>query len=129
MRMVYADWLEEHGQTVKAEFVRDGAHEPRHGKIDRSWRAIMSRTPIEGCVSFRFKCPKQWSALATTDSPIVRHCSTCNKDVYFCQDAYEIRHRATRGDCVAFCQSLDRAKALEQFDDELVTMMGEVAAE
>jgi uncharacterized protein (TIGR02996 family) len=133
MRMVYADWLEEHGQTLKAELVRGDAPAHRHRILDPEWRAIIGRTPIEGCddVSFRFKCPKQWQALATTDDATVRHCGTCNKPVYFCTDLGEIRLRAYNRECVAFCPTLDRGKALEQYDDELMTMtmMGEVSAD
>lgn len=52
-------------------------------------------------VRFSYECPKQWSALAETDDPDVRHCSACEEPVYLCRTDEETIARATAGQCVA----------------------------
>ena len=39
---------------------------------------------------FAYECPLDWFKLATTDDASIRHCDTCNKDVYFCQDSGQL---------------------------------------
>lgn len=138
MRMVYADWLEERDQAHKATFLRmladevDGmAARLRHAArgLPHEWLAIVSRAPIEKCApQFQFKCPRSWEALAGTDDAKVRHCGTCARNVYFCIDLETVRMRGRAGDCVAFCASLVRDKALEEYDGDEV-FMGEIASE
>ncbi len=50
---------------------------------------------------FRFKCPKTWDELASTEDPNVRHCDQCQQLVHLCpSDAETIAH-AKAGHCIA----------------------------
>jgi len=55
--------------------------------------------------SFEKACPKQWSALARTGRPGIRHCHVCDKDVYLCKTPREFVENGNAGRCVAI---LDR---------------------
>lgn len=117
-RLVYADWLEEHGDP-RAEFLRANLHlaemSPKASEYkdalerlrklasdcDHKWAAIVSKVPIEKCsIRFKFLCPKQWQNLAPTSDATVRFCDTCQKNVYFCETIYEALDHAHAGDCV-----------------------------
>ncbi len=118
-REVYADWLEEHGDHVRAEFLRVqdqitgmspedpmrelGADRLRvlAASIEIGWRYKVARPAIELCASFELECPKQWGALATTERSNVRYCGTCEKQVFYCATVAQARQHATRGNCVA----------------------------
>ncbi|HEU0036324.1 MAG TPA: TIGR02996 domain-containing protein [Kofleriaceae bacterium] len=141
MRMVYADWLEQRDAHRKAEFVR-AQLEPADertaeqwfairqaaARLSPEWRAVVSRVPIDRCsVDFKFQCPKRWESLTSTDAPDVRFCGTCRRNVYFCTDLDQVRRLGRRGECVAFCASLNRESALEEYDGPIEMMMGEVA--
>jgi uncharacterized protein (TIGR02996 family) len=130
-RLVYADWLEERGQISRAEFLRAqqlligmSDDDPRfHGlseglrelsaTIDVQWRRKIARPAIENC-GFALRCPKEWGALAPTARSHVKHCDSCNKDVFYCIDVSEARQHASRGVCVA----IDIASARWQGDLE-----------
>ena len=135
IRAVYADWLEERGQRLKAEFLRlqcrlakasvgsaeASAIDERLRAISPSsdawWRAITSRPRIERCnVRFALKCPKRWSSLAPTGSPTVRHCGVCRCSVHYCASLTEVLSRAAASECVAFDPSLVRGEALEAYE-------------
>src|SRR4051794_25928099 len=84
-RLVYADWLDEQGDTTSAtesEYLRvecrlseispDSAEaaalQARRSelakKVTRRWLAIVSKVAIENCpVEFEFECPRKWEAL------------------------------------------------------------------
>jgi uncharacterized protein (TIGR02996 family) len=118
--LVYADWLDEHDNTLHAEFLR---LEVRRGQLvntDLEWyaveerlqelRAVLSprwvaffdRPKIENCdTPFRFKCPKRWEHLKLTRDFAVRHCDACEKEVYFCRTLPEAQGHARQGHCVA----------------------------
>jgi uncharacterized protein (TIGR02996 family) len=117
--LAYLDWLDEHND-LRAEYIR---LELRRGQIpeddperteivfslrelrkrlDPDRVAIFDRPEIEGCdEAFKFKCPKQWTSLAATDDPKVRHCDKCNKQVHYCGTIAEARELAQEGSCVA----------------------------
>jgi len=130
-RLVYADWLEERGQISRAEFLRvqqqligmsaddlrfrglsEGLRELA-ATIDIQWRREVARPAIESC-GFDLRCPKDWGALAPTPRSHVKHCDSCNKDVFYCIDVSEARQHASRGACVV----LDVASARWQHDLE-----------
>lgn len=74
---------------------------------------MVSRTPIEECgIQWKFKCPKSWAALATTGEDRVRHCDTCQRDVYFCATLDEVMERGRASQCVAFAPQLEREHAI-----------------
>jgi len=64
------------------------------------------KTQVKRIVSceFRFRCPRQWDALAPTPNADIRHCGTCARDVYFCHDAEQLVNHARAGHCVEILQ-------------------------
>ena len=122
-REAYADWLEQRGDQMRAEFVRrqdDLVLSERSTNdiilqlsrsLDPGWRARVSKAPIEQCaLKWRFQCPKRWSALTPTIRAGVRYCDTCERNVYYCTSPQEARTTALRGDCVAIDAGLRRAE-------------------
>lgn len=124
-RMVYADWLEERGETVRAEFLRVDTGDPANAarlrelspQLDVAWRARVARVPLENCnsagaeppLAFAFECPRTWSALAPTDRTEVRFCNACERHVYYCATISDAQHRAHyQGECVAVDTALVR---------------------
>jgi len=131
-RLVYADWLEEHGEATRAEFLRvqqalvssapeDPAFRERSDRmralaasIEVGWRYKIARPIIENCLAFEFECPKEWGSLATTEKSNVRYCGACAKRVFYCGTVDEARRQAQRGNCVAVdIANLRRAGDLE----------------
>lgn len=55
-----------------------------------------------------FECPKNWFELAGTNEAGVKHCSTCNKNVYLCITQDELDQFALKGECIAFFSDPDR---------------------
>jgi uncharacterized protein (TIGR02996 family) len=122
-RAVYADWLEERGEVVRAEFVRlqqaiiqapmaTAAERDAFltsstrlrklaASIDLEWRMRVARPAVEGCqVAFEIPCKMDWGQLEPTAHPKVRTCQTCRKNVHYCtseQDAFDL---AEDGHCV-----------------------------
>ncbi len=124
-REVYADWLEQHGDQRRADYLRaqDAAHaggvdivarrasftaaagrvRELGARIDPSWRRAVGRPLIEGCdaVTFELACPMEWGSLAPTQDPTTRYCGVCAKSVFYCDTVDEARNRATSKLCVA----------------------------
>lgn len=127
-REVYADWLEQHGHALEAEFVRVQqalvAMAPEDddfrrcsarlrklaSTLDLRWRARIARLVIERCpttiprapnVVFDFQCPKEWGSLAPTEREDRRFCGACKRHVHYCSSVPEARNHAARGECVA----------------------------
>ena len=55
---------------------------------------------IKNC-EFTFKCPRDWSSLATTANDGERHCESCEKPVYLCIDDATLATHVQAGHCVA----------------------------
>src|SRR5262249_36539754 len=125
-RLVYADWLEEHGDP-RAEFLRvdcalagmkpnDQRYEALQGRLrqlsetlDAGWLTVVSRPPIENCgLRFKFRCPKKWDQLKSTGDDAQRFCETCRKTVYYCDSIEEGRRHAWQGDCIAIDLRVER---------------------
>ena len=59
---------------------------------------MQTKRTIRNCETvFRFQCPKLWEQLALTESPGVRHCSACDRNVYFCVTDEETIEHAKAG--------------------------------
>lgn len=125
--LVYADWLDEHDDQVRAEFLRLSARlnapgvtqTERFGIISQledmrpllaaDWVAVFDRSRIENCdARFAFQCPKQWENLKGTDDPTVRHCDACQKKVHYCRTMREAYDHARQGNCVAVDSTVPR---------------------
>jgi len=134
-REVYADWLEAHGRDDQARYLRlelrlrqatDREFAAQFlefrelsDRVAMDFRAAVSRPMVEGCKAqdsnrFLFKCPRQWSALALTEDPRVRHCDVCSKPVYFSANVDEAMDHARRGECVAVDVSQVRRESLDE---------------
>jgi uncharacterized protein (TIGR02996 family) len=77
-RSVYADWLEQHGFTERAAFVRDENAGPPE---QATWRALVSRAPVLGCET---ACPRRWDLLERLSFDNIRRCPICKRPVYYC---------------------------------------------
>lgn len=63
---------------------------------------MKTRLTVRNCpIEFRFKCSKLWDELGTTDRPEVRHCDSCDHDVFFCSTDEETIAHAKAGHCIA----------------------------
>jgi uncharacterized protein (TIGR02996 family) len=120
LRLIYADWLEERGDS-RAAFLRAEAELAALSKknkrradlrarlremaqeIDPAWLAALDRAPIEACdhERFEFECPKRWEELQPTREGTVRVCEACRENVYYCGTVNEARLHAGEGHCVA----------------------------
>lgn len=116
---LYANWLEGGGYLHRAAFLRAMTRHAERAEIleipqpeaESTWRAGVSRLPIIGCEPvMEFKCPKRWEDLTPTDVATVRHCSACDKPVYFVSRLEDIEARARARQCVAFDTPLPEAR-------------------
>jgi uncharacterized protein (TIGR02996 family) len=124
-RLVYADWLDEHGHGGGA-FLRAECEwydlppgpqkdecfarlQEAGGDLESDWLAAVSRVPIENCgLRFQFRCPNRWELLKVTSDESVRYCGACRKNVYFCETIDEAKEHAANRHCVAVDARLSR---------------------
>jgi uncharacterized protein (TIGR02996 family) len=128
-RLIYADWLEEQGDTqslaraalLRLELERAGleADDPRHKQLDgriketraqveTDWLAALAQVRIEACGRWKFRCPQQWEKLRLTDDARVRHCTACRKNVHYCTTIEDAQSHARQGHCVAVDTAVQR---------------------
>jgi uncharacterized protein (TIGR02996 family) len=141
-RLVYADWLEERGETDRAEFLRtecqlaalprgDERRKPLKArlealKVDEAWIAAISKASLENCeFRFEFECPQQWDRLKPTADAMVRFCEVCEENVHFCGSIQTARQHAMRGRCVAVNLQVSRKPPNDAL--RLVVIAGGVA--
>jgi uncharacterized protein (TIGR02996 family) len=122
VRLVYADWLEEHGgaeSAYRAEYLRVECELDGLPTKDRSRRKLRARllelrklvgdvwwrqldwANVEYCVKFEYRCPQRWDTLLPTDDESVRHCTLCDRDVHYCSSTGKAHQLAEAGECVA----------------------------
>jgi uncharacterized protein (TIGR02996 family) len=122
LRLVYADWLEERGDTEsgrRAEYLRVECElealpsEDRRRKrlqarllhlrpsVGDDWWRQLDWAKVEFCVSFAYRCPQRWDTLLPTEDSAIRHCQECKRDVYYCRSSEEAQRRADACECVA----------------------------
>ena len=121
LRLVYADWLEDHGFVVRAQITR-GAHADVSAILAEStpeWRAIASCATVYDCM--RDDCPRQWSRFAPAlDDERLRACGTCSRTVRYCLHALDPRGATVRGEVMVIDTSLEvenEADAGDTLDD------------
>jgi len=78
--------------------------------IDTTWLALVSDPEIEGCgrsagndfaLRFEFLCDRTWADMQPTEDTDVRHCATCSKNVYYCDNLADAREQSSNGHCIA----------------------------
>lgn len=55
-----------------------------------------------------YECPKDWFELTPTTKAGVKHCDTCNKEVFLCLEHDELIERIAGGVCIAYFIEPDR---------------------
>jgi uncharacterized protein (TIGR02996 family) len=110
-RIVYADWLEERGETARAELLRlqellaaiDATDSDRRTQfqhavcrlgelasdIDPEWRLLVGRPVVEFCSRSSARCRQDWGSLMPTGDPSVRCCTTCRENVHYASSRAE----------------------------------------
>jgi uncharacterized protein (TIGR02996 family) len=124
-RLIYADWLEERGDA-RGEYLRldcqlaalpqddpcfDGLvvrFRELHFQVDPRWRTAVSRSRIEKCPQFEFRCPRRWDNLQLTGNARVRFCTACRAEVHYADDLRQAREHAEMGRCVAVDPAVPR---------------------
>lgn len=66
---------------------------------------------IRNC-QFAFKCDAVWEDLEPKRYKKIRFCHTCSKNVYLCEDDYELHEKIIKNKCVA----------IERYGDRLLGM-------
>ena len=79
--------------------------------------------PSEGTIDnceprFRFKCPKEWTALKETADRRVRYCSESQKEVHWCNSSAAATELGRQGKCVALWTSLAATTGMIDFGNE-----------
>jgi uncharacterized protein (TIGR02996 family) len=78
--------------------------------LDPNWLAAVSDPVIEGCgkgtgggwrLRFDLVCDQSWADMTPTDDTQVRHCDSCGKNVYFCDNLADAREHAEGNHCIA----------------------------
>jgi uncharacterized protein (TIGR02996 family) len=78
--------------------------------LDPNWLAVVSDPQIEGCgksagggwsLRFDFLCDKTWADLTPTGADNTRHCESCSKNVFFCDNLADAREHSQQGHCIA----------------------------
>ena len=59
-----------------------------------------SQMLIRNC-QFTFKCDAVWENLEQKRNKKIRFCHACSKNVYLCEDDYELREKIVQNKCVA----------------------------
>jgi uncharacterized protein (TIGR02996 family) len=98
-RMVYADWLEQHGYEILARFVRGDDDTAVVSVSNLRWRANTSRARL---VCDRPTCPGAWDRLVTTEHARVRRCTACHEFAVYCGSSQEASTAGSSRLVVAF---------------------------
>jgi len=67
-----------------------------------------------------FECTKKWSDLAGTNDEGIRHCSSCDENVHWCNTEEDIEQARQKGWCVAYKDGYKNNKQ----GDEVTLMVG-----
>ncbi len=61
---------------------------------------MSTMVPIKNC-KFKYKCPKDWFELDSTDDTNIRFCQKCSQNVYLCQNEKELQKAIETDRCIA----------------------------
>jgi uncharacterized protein (TIGR02996 family) len=127
-RLVYADWLEEHGDVDRAALLRGEPELPEHDRVEIAkrtppgWRLAVARAPVARCgLRFGTSCTKRWDAMTRTEHDDVRHCGSCDQPIYYCATLDEAAYRGGRRECIAIDAALVVETASAIYDDAVPT--------
>jgi uncharacterized protein (TIGR02996 family) len=100
LRMVYADWLEDHGELSRAAFVRGTeVLADQHAVVATTtlaWRAVTSHELV-ACKGLR--CARRWDALEPIDDDeLARNCPICGKTARYLDDVGKTGSCQANGD-------------------------------
>ena len=73
-RLVYADHLEQRGESARAAFVREPRGRPAGAPM---WRAVVAADAVHHCARLGARCPRHWLELRPTADDHVRDCAGC----------------------------------------------------
>jgi hypothetical protein len=74
--------------------------------------------PIENCRSwFKFFCPKTWGQLERTSQFDVRYCTTCRRNVFYCDSLEKLEEHRKAGHCICVEAGVE--------DEDYTMMLGE----
>jgi uncharacterized protein (TIGR02996 family) len=125
IRLHYADWLEQRGETARAALLRldhalhaMSADDPRYlptlqrlralaPLVSADWRSRVSRAAIEGCSAYSGTCPMYWRALPP-EADAARTCPACGDRVYYCLTLQLAQERVQQGQRVALDLACER---------------------
>jgi uncharacterized protein (TIGR02996 family) len=123
-REVYADWLDERGDAIRAEYVRlsdqlaastgdvRAGHQRRLGvigeRLDPEWRIKLARPAIENCD--REHCPGDWGELSGSRELMTRSCTHCQRRVLYSTEVVHAHHHVRQGFPVVLDLSCPRSR-------------------
>ena len=81
-----------------------------------------NRIDIRNCV-FGFKCEVNWDEMALTNDDKVRHCDTCQKNVYLVDDRDELFEAIKLNRCVAIIN--DEVTLIHRSSGHIVGYIGD----
>ncbi len=119
IRLIYADWLDEHDRDTQANWLRiesfaqgklreglDCSNEFEQmrelfAKIDPQWRGLVSRGKIENCRVYNKACPQVWQTLEKPNlfdedaerNHLTRRCEICEREVHLTTSQTEAQAR------------------------------------
>lgn len=123
-RIVYADWLEEHGHADRATLLRAEVELPEPERVQLAkrtpgaWRTVVARAPVARCgLTFGESCTKRWDAMSRTEHDDVRHCGSCDQPIYYVRSLDEAAFRGQRRECIAIDAALVVSTATAAYDE------------
>jgi len=73
---------------------------------------------IRNC-QIRYACANDWDGLGKTQNDAVRHCSSCERDVYLCRTETELHQAMIDNQCVAI-------KIYDASKDQEAMLLGDI---
>ena len=77
-----------------------------------------SQMLIRNC-QFAFKCDAVWENLEQKRNRKIRFCHTCSKNVYLCEDDYELSQKIVKNKCVAIERYGERLLGIPAHPDDI----------